>query len=187
MSEKSLEQSERLELVANLHIQGVPQAQIGECVGLSQASISEIMQTDAFRSMLAVKQAEHYEKSKQYDDGWDAVENKALANLINGLAINPNPELALKAAVLANKAHRRVSPANRPLQATEAGARVFIQLNQTFAEQLQTIGLKVISQGEMKVASVLSPTRVEKFIEQVPPPPTAQQMLASLEVLEAAE
>lgn len=160
----------------------VPAVQIAEAVGLSEGRISQIKETDEFKQALAIELAKRLEERQELDDGWDGIEKKAIGIVADNLKWNKNPEFALKAALIANKAVRRNSQFNQPLP-TNMGQRVVINLSQTFvqklkdssAEEMKTVAAVDVGQGPngrpqlegengaKKVVNLLAPAAVEEM------------------------
>jgi hypothetical protein len=126
------------EKIAAMALHGFPQTAIAEACALSDGRISQIMSDPAYQAIYAAKAADAFEEQQLRNQGWDAVEDRALSVVVKNLEWNKDPEFALKAAMIANKANRRGSlPGAAPLYAAQAaGARVVINLQQKFVTKL---------------------------------------------------
>jgi len=164
---------DKFEKIANLLILEVPESQIAAAVGFSVGRISQLKEDPKFKEFFAGKIAAHYEQHKEVNDGWDAVERDALSVVVTALQWSKDPDFALKAAMIANKAQRRgQAAANRPIN-NDLGARVVLNLNQTFVNQIQSGERQVQKQIEGysieldekgKHEEVLTPVAVEKLL-----------------------
>lgn len=127
----------RIEKLARMHLQGVPVRQCAAVLGLQEPEVVELLNSELFQSVAAAIADEAAEQNALMDSNWDAVEALALGKVVTYLQNDPDPDFALKAAVVANKSVRRSHSANGPLQAQDAGARTIINLNATFVQKLQ--------------------------------------------------
>ena len=130
---------DKYEKIANLMALEVPQKQIAIAVGLSDGRISQIKDDPEFQELFAAKVVENAERHGILNDGWDAVEAQALSIVNANLGWNKNPDFALRAAMVANKAQRRGQLNTGPSIAAQAGARVILNLNPQFINKLQQI------------------------------------------------
>lgn len=129
---------EVLARIAQLALMEVPNRQIAQAVRLSDGRISQLQATDEYKAVLAEMSVEHYEKQKVVNDGWDMLEAKAINGLMVHMNMTSDPNLMLRVAAVANKATRRGQFQNNPLNAAgAAGARVVIQLQNSFIDRLQ--------------------------------------------------
>ncbi len=163
--------------IARLMLCDVEQAKIGEIVGLTQPRISQIKSDPRFQAIFAECAAESEKDENIYNKGWDAIEELGMAKVIDRLRYTHDPEFALKAATLANKANRRGLNGNAPvISAVDAGARVIVQLNQTFVERVQEMDVSKdaipVGATVKKQSDMLEPARVEKLLAQAGPAPT---------------
>lgn len=162
------------ERIAGMMARGVPQNQIADVVGLSEGRISQIKGEPEFQEFLAKKSAEYYDERALFDSGWDGVEQMALAKIIKRLEVSSDPDYALKCAMIANKANRRVkTPGNDPIPAS-IGVGVVLHLSGNFIERLQVAQINhenhvtvVQTTGEaggpQKRVNMLEPAEVEKL------------------------
>ena len=172
------EQKDRLERIVAMASMGVPDTQIAEAVGLDQSMICIIRQGEDFKRMYGELMADQLAERAEMDEGWDGVEKQAIKIVSESLKWNKNPDFALKAALVANKAIRRgQSPLNAVLP-TDMGPRVVINLNQSFVNKMQNIaagiedfvqsGVTAIEEkptGPVKKVNLLTPSSVEDLLK----------------------
>lgn len=160
--------------IAGLMAYGISQTQIAETLGLSDGRISQIKVDPRFAPFHAEALAENLGKNKELDDGWDSIERQALTVVIDNLKYNKDPEFALKAASLANRANRRGK--STVIDPQRAGDRVVINLNQAFVTRMQEVQttpksttiLDVDAEPkprEKKQQDLLSPKSLERLLK----------------------
>lgn len=125
-----------VEKIAKMVIANVPQNQIATACGVSESRISQLMETDEYKYIEQEVASVKFEESQLINQGWDSVEALGVKTTILTLQNNPEPEFALKAAVVANKAIRRGTFNNNPIPQS-AGVRAVIHLNPVFVDKLQ--------------------------------------------------
>jgi len=166
----SVEMQQRLEKIANMVALDVPKTQIARAVGLSEGRITQILESEEFKEKLQVIESEELEKQQSLNDGWDTIEQLALQSILTTLQYNKDPDFALRAATMANRANRRGAKNNQPLQ-PQTGARVVLNLTQSFVSKLEGGEEKVnatieVSADELdkKGEDAVSPKRVEELL-----------------------
>ena len=130
------EQDAALEKLAKLVLLDVPQRAIAKAFGVEQSRISQIVASQRFQDKLAELAAEQLEEQELLNQGWDSVEQIALSQVVKAMQMNPEPEFALKAAAVANKARRRGGIHHNPINMGASGKAV-INLQINFAKRLQ--------------------------------------------------
>jgi hypothetical protein len=162
--------SERLtqlyEKMAGLVARNVADEQVAAAFSLEMADFIAIKNSDAFRQILQLRTAQLVEQTTDIDDGWDSVEAQAIRGINDYLKTSVDPQFALKAAAIANKAERRFTnkAAQRPVQvATEN--RVTLVLSDRITNRIQLEGVRQTSD----VVSITSNKEVDmatpKFLE----------------------
>jgi hypothetical protein len=200
MAGRSIMQSdERDRKIAKMLVIGVPQIQIAEVMGLSEGRISQIKEEEGFKRIYEECLIEDFRKHEDLNNGWDSIEKKALEIILSVLQYNKNPDYALKAAMVANRANRRgdgSANGNVPLP-TNMGERVVIHLHQNFVGRLQQLNVEAIgavdTQGktlkdliranEKKQVSMLGPQAVKKLLTKKRGPDD-EDLLADLDMEE---
>ena len=127
------------EKLAKMVLMGVPYEQIGEVFGISKGRVSQITATDEYSQIAARVGVEEFEKFDTLNKGWDAVESLSVAQIVQSLQTSHDPDFALRAATLANKAQRR-GAYNRPIGIPSTERTVRLTLNQNFVTKLNQVG-----------------------------------------------
>lgn len=165
----------QIEKIARMSAFEIPQAQIARAMGLSEARISQIVNSDEYKEKLAGISTEYFEQNQTLNDGWNTLEASALDVLLTNISWNKDPDFALKAATMANKANRRGDMSNRTIDG-QTGARAVFHLTANFIERLQQMNVVKVEgngaeNGEKKISQKLSdymsPEKVERlFVTQ---------------------
>ena len=127
---------EALQRIAKMEHAGVPANQIATAFNLDAGKLAELQQTPRYKEELAAIAAESFEKIDVMNEGWDIVENVAMNKVVEHLQRAPDPDYALKAAALANKAQRRGRHTNEVI-GQQPNAQAVINVNLQFADKLQ--------------------------------------------------
>ncbi len=152
------------EQLATFLAHGMSGVDIAATLGLSEGRISQLKDDPVVQEVLAAKLTQLAREQQELNEGWDAVEKRGIQIVQEHMRINKEPNFALRAATLANRAVRRgVSNANT-IPAT-SGQRVTISLNVNFTKQLQAgraETARVINGGNLpKMVDVALPAQVE--------------------------
>jgi len=129
-------ETKHVEKIAKMVMANVPQNQIAAACGVSEGRITQLMETNEYKFIEQEVAVAKFEESQMINQGWDSVEALGVKSTILALRNNPDPEFALKAAVVANKAIRRGTFNNNPIPQS-AGVRAVIHLNPVFVDKLQ--------------------------------------------------
>ena len=148
MKALTVEAVRALTKIANLQIANISQTKIAEIMQVSEAAISQIVASTNYKNIHSEKLAERYEQTRELDCNWDTVELAAIKTVAETLKWKADPDFALRAAAVANKAARRgnLHNGNNPLPA-QMGQRVIVNLSQVFVNKLQ----EVVSDDAMPV------------------------------------
>ncbi len=182
---------DKLEKMARMSLFEVPENQIAKATGVSD--IAAAMDTKEFKDILAEISTEYFERNQQLNDGWNSVEALALGVVVDTLVWSKDPDFALRAATMANRANRRGDVAQQPING-QAGARAVFHLTATFIQKLQQFGMenqepKTVENGEViangdgkkpahKDTDYMVPEKVEKmFVVNRPKVNKAEDML----------
>ncbi|PNX50666.1 MAG: hypothetical protein BV456_05945 [Thermoplasmata archaeon M8B2D] len=122
--------------LARMELHGVPRKQTAMAMGLSEGRISQIMETAEYASAAEIIAAENFDKNEMINKGWDGIEALGIRKVVEVLQNDPDPDFALRAATLANKASRRGGFSQNPIS-QNVGVRAIINLNANFVEKLQ--------------------------------------------------
>lgn len=142
--------------VAELAALDVPPAQIAATCGIRVARAEELLASDEIRTRVAEIRSERFEAQQRLTAGWDAVEEDAVAQVIEYMHASKDPEYALRAARVANQAVRRGPQAAANGQGAINGgvtAHAVINLSAIFVEKLQAmrVGMREIEKEAHRV------------------------------------
>jgi hypothetical protein len=162
---------ELIERVAKMVVYEVPHAQIAQALGLDEDRVKQIVAMEVCKDRVQQFAMDTIERSETLNDAWDMIEAESAGIVLQQLRVNPDADLALRAANIANKAQRRGTFANKPIEGN-AGARAVIELHATYVDKLQqnfTIDKskrRVFDTAhlEKKATNFLEPARVEKLL-----------------------
>lgn len=156
--------------VASMLAVEVPHAQIAVVTGLSEAEIGELAENDSIKALVQESAAANYNKHTTLNEGWDMMENLSVNAVLTHLEMNPDPDFALKAAVMANKAQRRGQHNPGNVIPGQAGVRAVINLSANFINQLQqnlTITQTKPAQLVKKDSNFLAPKAVASLLKPI--------------------
>lgn len=158
-------EQKHLEKIAKMIVFGVPQNQIATACGISESRISQIKDTEEYKLAEQVVASEQFEEEQLINQGWDGVEALGINRVVQALKNNPEPEFALKAAAIANKAVRRGKFRNNPI-AQSAGVKAVINLNQTFVNRVNKDSNDMIEHlnANKKTTNFLAPDKVQALL-----------------------
>lgn len=152
--------------IAKMLNMGVSERQIGMVFNLTDAQLKTILESSDFLIVQAEVEGADFENAQTMNEGWDGVESLALSRVVehlsNGMA---EPDFALRAATLANKAERRGKHANEPLQVRPA-MQTIIHLQANFVARLSSdfkIQERAIEGITQKDSNFLEPSKVKSM------------------------
>lgn len=125
-----------IERIAKMDHAGVSADQIATAVNLPVGKIVEIQETEKYKAALAEIAQEAFDRVDVANQGWDMVENLAMNKVVEHLQRAPDPDYALKAAALANKAVRRGKHTNDTIGVLP-NQQAIINVSLNFADKLQ--------------------------------------------------
>ena len=161
-----------LERIAKMEHAGVSHDQIAAACGIDLANLTTLMDKDKFKVVLAKIAGEAFDKFDTLNQGWDMVESTAINHVFDHLERAPDPDFALKAAALANKAQRRGRHQNNPIN-VQPNSQAIIQVSVSFAEKLgHTFNVATgVEKRELKKKddNFLAPKEVHTLLQHVQP------------------
>lgn len=101
------EQEKLAENFKALRSKGAPKQLVMEALGLTEDDYSKLSAREDVKEAVIKAELARTSASVSFDSNWDKVEDMALKAVARELASSPEPEFALKAAAVANKAVRR--------------------------------------------------------------------------------
>lgn len=153
--------------IAGMMALNCSQAEIARATSLTDGRISQIVNDAIFQEHFKEQAAELTEQQELINQGWDAVEEKAIAGVLAVLQWNKDPDYALRAAAVANKAQRRGSDARQPLGVANAGPQVIVNMPIAFLEKTSELQVTPSSDQDLppkKQVSALRPSQVETML-----------------------
>ncbi len=129
---------DRIEKIAKLAHSGASVTAIASVFSLEEQAILQIIETPDYKIALGKIQATSFDKEQLLDGGWDRIEQQGMLQVIEHLEKVPDPDFALKAITLANKALRRNgnSRVNKPIE-VNANLQAVIVVQPQFAKAMQ--------------------------------------------------
>jgi len=160
--------SSQLMKLAKLTHSGASMQAMTAIFNVDEKQILQLTQSDEYNKALGKVVEEEFTKSQLLDKGWDGVEEMAMANVVNALRHNPDPDYALKAAGLANRAIRRNGnmKQNTPIQVNQ-NLQAVIHIQPDFAKTLQDNYLvEDIRENKVqkKITNALNPAAVKNLL-----------------------
>lgn len=159
----------QLEKIARMAYANIPQTQIAAAMSVTEGFISQIMESAEYKTEIDKIVAEKFEESQLVDQGWDGIEALGIRATVEALQHNPDPDFALRAAVVANKAVRRSQHRNQPIN-PDLGARTVVHLKQVFVNKLQNATKEIAErttttlQDNQKETDFLEPSKVQELL-----------------------
>ncbi len=145
---------ELIERVAKLVSMNVPNRQIAAASGIHADKIAEIIKLPKVQEKIQILTVEQLEETEVVNQGWDTVESEAVGTVLEQLRAVPDPDYALRAAAVANRAQRR-GIVNETITGKTSAVAV-IELSAVFIEKLQTmqIGMDAINTNAKRIDSL---------------------------------
>lgn len=139
MSEEAMVDRATCKKAGSLSAYGLGDRQIADALLLNEGQVAWAKSTQEFRDSFAVAAQSRAERAIELEEGWDALESRALATVLETIEHNRDPKFALHAAFVANKAARKSpSSAGRVIDAAHSGNVIMLQINQKFVTKIQT-------------------------------------------------
>lgn len=134
---------------------GLTDMQIAAALLLSREQIQGAKASDVYALEFAKTVQEKTLRQIDLEEGWDTLEADALKSVMEGMRFNRDPQFALTAAAVANKAKRR-SPASfgRTIDATKAANMIVLTMNKTYVTQVSANGTSGTNGGSIANGAV---------------------------------
>lgn len=156
---------------------GLHDKAIADTLFISQEQVLAIKETPEFRESCAKQTMERTQRLIDLEEGWDGVESQGVAQVLQHLQYSRDPEFALRAALVANKASRR-SPMSmdRVIDASKVGNVITLTVNKSYITKVTTtngdqshgiIETQARTQGEIprKASDISSPKRLSEILQ----------------------
>jgi hypothetical protein len=154
---------------------GLADKTIADTLFVSLEQVAAIKETHEFKQSCAKQTEERTQRLIDLEQGWDGIEEASTAQVLHHLMHSRDPEFALRAAMVANRAQRR-SPATlgRVIDASNVGNVITLTVNRNYVQNItnQENGGKkatVEIQGEVKeiprkASDISSPKRLADLL-----------------------
>lgn len=154
---------------------GLTDKDIANTLFLSIEQVVAIRETPEFRESCAKQTQERTQRLIDLEEGWDSIESLSTAQVLQHLMYSRDPEYALKAAITANRAHRR-SPSSmgRVIDASNVGNVITLTVNKNYITNVTqdgkrngTIDLQAVDAQEIprKASDISSPKRLTEILQ----------------------
>lgn len=156
----------QLQKIARLTMQGVRDDDICEIMQLTNVQLSEIKRHEVYLKIRAETMDDRLDTFETINDGLDAIEMMSVNQLLTYLKASVDPDFALKALSVVNRATRKGHVSNKPLE-VPSGNRTTIDLSTAFVLAIQNgrdEARPMLEQLEQKVVNSLSIDKVEKVL-----------------------
>lgn len=165
--------------IGGLSAHGLSDHQIADMLLLKIEQVLAARNSQEFKAKYAQVADEEIQKQLDLADGWDAVEERAIASVLETLAYNKDPRYTLAAAKIANSAHRRKPNANpNVINASNVTNNIIVlNLNRSY--------VKKSTESESGMIDVTPrPGKVERKVSDLPSPKDVENLLAPVKQLE---
>lgn len=159
---------------------GMPTTQIADVVLISYEQAQAVTESPEYKNSYAKVVGDRAQQKIDLQEGWDAVEQKALKAVFETLEYNRDPHFSLMAARVANGA-KRPKPGNeehKVIDAEKAGATIVVlNMNRTYINNAKNDGgeIDIIARETREIPAkridMMTPKVVENMLR--PPPEVA--------------
>jgi hypothetical protein len=112
---------------------GLADKTIADTLFISLEQVAQIRETVEFRESCAKQTMERTQRLMDLEEGWDGIEGMGVAQVMTHLQHSRDPEFALRAALVANKANRRApSSIGRVIDASNVGNVITLTVNKNY-------------------------------------------------------
>jgi len=181
-----MKKQEQLGKLARMKAAGMQAVDIAAATNLSESRLSQIFSSEEYLTIAEVVSSEQFEQQEMVNQGWDGIEALGITRVLEALDSDPDPDFALKAAALANKAVRRGAHQNNPINPVGAGLKAVVVLNNTFIENLRgnaVLGEKSTEANltnQKKAVNFLAPKCVQDLLHMPAETETVQKVAEDL-------
>lgn len=163
------EQKELVEQFKTLRERGAPKQVVMATLGLTEDAYSKLSAREEVKSAVLKSEMARAESNQIFDSNWDLVEHRALTAVAQELAVNPDPDFALRAAAVANKAVRRRNEEAKLLNQTQLAYQqggvtniAILELPKVFMNQLKA---ETIEQAKQQIELQRNAVSIQKFTD----------------------
>ena len=163
------EQKELVEQFKTLRERGAPKQVVMATLGLTEDAYSKLSAREEVKSAVLKSEMARAEANQIFDSNWDLVEHRALTAVAQELAVNPDPDFALRAAAVANKAVRRRNEEAKLMNQTQLAYQqggvtniAILELPKVFMNQLKA---ETIEQAKQQIELQRNAVSIQKFTD----------------------
>jgi len=157
-----------MEKIAKMEAAGVNPTEIQTMFNLSSEQFDKIQNMGDYQVLVTELKQTSIETQLNIAEGWDGVESFALTTVLDTLMNSPDPDYALRAAAIANKASRASRRGNRSGTLHPDSMQAVITLNPTFVQNIQQNNLELndnkLLDYEQKGTNMLSIQKVKDLL-----------------------
>lgn len=177
MNVMSAEEQGKLERLANYLAYGVPQRQAAAAVGFSDARVSLLLQQEDFQALVREKMETIAARLVDTNSLYEQIEAVALKNVLDVIRIDADPDVNMRAALMANRANRRPVNGNAggvlDAAAANGGKMATISLSFNIQQKIMTGALKLEEKQSPKTidesgkdVNMATPAMVDSLLTQ---------------------
>lgn len=163
------EQKVLVEQFKTLRERGAPKQVVMATLGLTEDAYSKLSAREEVKSAVLRAEMARAETNQTFDSNWDLVEHRALTAVAQELALNPDPDFALRAAAVANKAVRRRNEEAKLMNQTQLAYQqggvtniAILELPKVFMNQLKT---ETVEQARRQLELQRNAVSIQKFTD----------------------
>lgn len=163
------EQKELVEQFKTLRERGAPKQVVMATLGLTEDAYSKLSAREEVKSAVLKSEMARAEANQIFDSNWDLVEHRALTAVAQELAVNPDPDFALRAAAVANKAVRRRNEEAKLMNQAQLAYQqggvtniAILELPKVFMNQLKA---ETIEQAKQQIELQRNAVSIQKFTD----------------------
>ena len=163
------EQRELVEQFKTLRERGAPKQVVMATLGLTEDAYSKLSAREEVKSAVLKAEMARAEINQTFDSNWDLVEHRDLTAVAQELALNPDPDFALRAAAVANKAVRRRNEEAKLMNQTQLAYQqggvtniAILELPKVFMSQLKA---ETIEQARQQIELQRNAVSIQKFTD----------------------
>lgn len=172
--------------IGSLAAHDIGDGAIADILCLSLAQVIAVKDTEEYKKKFAEEADRAIQAQIDRDEGWDAIEDAALVQILQTLEYNRDPKYALFAAKTANQAERRSKNKNTPHvidNSKQTTNIIVLNLNKGYVEKQQNNTIDVTPRGNgdqpRRQSDLPSPKIVAELLAPVSQQP--KKVLSELE------
>jgi len=123
--------------LAKMVAMGVSVEDIAQATMLPASQVADLVETPDVQKLVQEYAAENIDTFQTLNQAWDNIEQFGALRVLEALRNNPDPDFALRASIMANKAQRRGPRHNFQVATPRNGEHVVVHLTQRFTDRLQ--------------------------------------------------